>query len=163
MYMSVERMNRLITDKGIVVINGVCDKLGLPQFRRAEVAFIAEYVSVMKPLIQALDILQCETTVYMAYLLPTRMTLKEKMQFLLHNSSIKCCKPMVVSMDTAINSRFSQYIMNAKLIGAAIVHPNFSQIGSKTTNKKELIWNSWTTRFDSSISWLKTVIVQVQI
>ena len=77
--MSMERMNWLINDKGSDVMNGVCDKLDLPQFRRAEVAFIAEYVSVMKPLAQALDILQCETMVYMAYLLPTIMTLKEKM------------------------------------------------------------------------------------
>ena len=43
-----------------------CDKLGVPQFRRAEVAFrsIVEYVTVMKLLATALDILQCETKVY---------------------------------------------------------------------------------------------------
>jgi hypothetical protein len=64
-------------EKGLDVLNGVCDKLGLPQFRRAEVVFIAENVTVMKPLAQALDILQCETKVYMAYLVSTTMVLKK--------------------------------------------------------------------------------------
>jgi hypothetical protein len=68
-------------EKGLDVLNGVCDKLGLPQFRRAEVVFIAEYVTAMKPFAQALDILQCGTKVYVAYLVPTIMVLKEKMQF----------------------------------------------------------------------------------
>ena len=85
MYMCAEYMTKLITDKGIDVMNSICDKLDLPQFRQAELAFIAEYVSVMKPLAQALDILQWETKVYMAYLLPTIMNLKEKMQFPLRN------------------------------------------------------------------------------
>lgn len=58
------------------MLNDVCDKLGLPQFRRAEMSFIAEYVTVMKPLAQALDILQSETKAYVAHLVPTIAILK---------------------------------------------------------------------------------------
>ena len=40
--------------------------------------FVAEYVTAMKPLAQALDIHQCEMKVYMAYLVSTIMAVKEK-------------------------------------------------------------------------------------
>jgi hypothetical protein len=138
MFMSVERLNRLIGEKGMDVMNGVCDKLGVPQFRRAEVAFIAEYVTVMKPLATALDILQCETKVYMAYLVPTVMVLKEKMQFLLQNSSIQCCKPLVISLNAGIDKRFAQYTMNAELIASSIIHPKFKTAWIKDPEQKRL-------------------------
>ena len=44
--MAVERINTLITEKGIDVLNSVCDKLSLVQFRRTEIAFFSEYASV---------------------------------------------------------------------------------------------------------------------
>ena len=120
MFMSVERLNRLISEKGMDVMN-----VGVPQFRRAEVAIIAEYVTVMKPLATALDILQCETKVYMAYLLPTVMVLQEKMQFLLRNSSMQCCKPLVISVNAGIDKRFGQHMMNAELMASSIIHLKF--------------------------------------
>ena len=138
MFMSVERLNRLIGEKGMNVMNGVCDKLGVPQFRRAEVAFIAEYVTVMKPLATALDILQCKTKVYMAYLVPTVMVLKEKLQFLLRNSSIQCCKLLVISVNAGIDKRFGQYMMNAELIASSIIHRMFKTDWIKDAELKRL-------------------------
>lgn len=92
----------------------------------------------MKPLAQALDILQCETKVYMAYLVPTIMVLKEKMHFLLQSSSIQCCKPLAISVTAGIDNRFSQYIMNAELIAAAVVHPKFKTAWIKNNEQKRV-------------------------
>lgn len=91
-YFAVERLNRVVGDKGLDALNSLCDKLGLVQFRRTEVAFLSEYVTVMKPLATALDILQCETKAFMAYLVPTLVVLMQKLQFLQQTASIQCCK-----------------------------------------------------------------------
>ena len=45
---------------------------------------------------------------------------------------------MVVSMDTAIDSRFNQYIMNAELIAGAIVHPKFTTVWIKDNKQKRI-------------------------
>ena len=86
-YMAVERINRLVTEKGIDVLNSVCDKISLVQFRRSEIAFLSEYATVMKPLATALDILQCETKAYMAYLVPTLVVLLQRLQMLESNAN----------------------------------------------------------------------------
>ena len=91
-YFAVERLNRVVGDKGLDALNSLCDKLGLVQFRRTEVAFLSEYATVMKPLATALDILQCETKAFMAYLVPTLVVLMQKLQFLQQTASIQCCK-----------------------------------------------------------------------
>ena len=43
--------------------------------------FVAEYVTAMKPLAEALDIPQYEMKVYMAYLVSTIMVVKEKCSY----------------------------------------------------------------------------------
>lgn len=93
-YMAVERINRLVTEKGIDVLNSVCDKISLVQFRRTEIAFLSEYATVMKPLATALDILQCETKAFMAYLVPTLVVLLQRLQMLESNAntSLQFCR-----------------------------------------------------------------------
>lgn len=124
-YMALERLNRLITDKGVDVLNHVCSKLDLPEFRRPEVAFVTEFVTVMKPLAQALDILQCETNAYMAYYVPTLVILTNKMQYLQQSSTVQSCQPLVSAILHGVRDRFAADMSKAEYIAAAIVHPKF--------------------------------------
>ena len=66
-------------------------------------AFIAEYVTVMKFFDTAQDILHYKMKV-MANLVPTITVLKEIMLFLVQNSLVQCCKPHVISVNASIDS-----------------------------------------------------------
>jgi len=43
------------------------------------ISFLEEYTSVMKPVVQALNILQSETKMFMGYLLPTLSILRQSL------------------------------------------------------------------------------------
>jgi len=73
----MERMIRLIKDRGDDESRKLCTKLDVARSTNTEVAFLEEYVRVMKPIANALNILQSETKMYMGYLLPTICILKK--------------------------------------------------------------------------------------
>ena len=52
-------------------LNDVCQALNTPQFKKAELECLNEYVSVMQPVAVALDKLQGEKTAYFGHILPT--------------------------------------------------------------------------------------------
>jgi hypothetical protein len=135
-YMALERLNRLITDKGADVLNTVCCKLDLPAFRRPELVFIAEFVTVMKPLAQALDILQCETNAYMAFYVPTLVILIQKLGFLQQSSTIQSCQPLVSAILGGVTDRFAADMSKAEYIAAAIVHPKFKTAWIKDADQR---------------------------
>jgi hypothetical protein len=126
-FMAMERMDNLINEKGMAAMNSVCDKLKLPNFSTVEVKFIAEFVKVMKPFAKALNILQCETKSFMAYLLPTLVTLKDKLSgfAVAGNVNVRHCKPLAEALLAGIEQRFGNYFTDKELIAAAIVHPKF--------------------------------------
>ena len=74
-----ERLVRLIDAHGEDEFRRVCGKLDVQKFTAADVAFLQDYVAIMKPVAQALNILQAEDKMYMACLLPTISILKEKL------------------------------------------------------------------------------------
>lgn len=65
----------------------------------AEMAFLAEYVAVMKPVAIALNILQGESSVHMGFLLPTLHQLQTKMKKVA--SSSKVCVPLIKALQDA--------------------------------------------------------------
>jgi len=87
------------------------------------VAFLEEYVRVMKPVAQALNILQAETKMYMGFLLPNICILKEKLNKLQGTSTT--CKPLIKAMLETIDSRFAQIFVDKEAIAATILHPHF--------------------------------------
>ena len=102
------------------------------RFKQAEVQFLKDYIHVMKPVAQSLDILQGEknhSNVYMGYLAPTISLLKEKL--LERRSSTTGLEPLVDALLCGIDKRFNSILSDEKIIAAAIVHPKFKEHWTK--------------------------------
>jgi len=121
--LAAERMVRLMKDQGDDEFRKLCSKLDVPKFTAAEKAFLAEYVGVMKPVAQALNILQSEANMFMGYLLPTISILQEKLNTV--HATATVCGPLVDALLSAIDRRFEGIFRDKEAIAAAILHPQF--------------------------------------
>nr|XP_020477590.1 uncharacterized protein LOC109972796 isoform X1 [Monopterus albus] len=71
LFEAVERLLRIIRDKGEAAIRVICTGLNVPMFSPVEIAFLTEYAAVTSPVSQATNILQAEANIQMGWLLPT--------------------------------------------------------------------------------------------
>ncbi|XP_067216540.1 uncharacterized protein [Linepithema humile] len=78
----------------------------------------------MKPLAQALDILQSESGMYMGYLLPILKTLQEKLEKL-NKSGFTNCQSLITAIQQGLDKRFSTLFEKKELIIASCLHPKF--------------------------------------
>ncbi|XP_026825204.1 uncharacterized protein LOC113561872 [Ooceraea biroi] len=78
----------------------------------------------MKPVSQALDILQGETGMYMGYLLPVLKTVKEKLETL-NKSGFTHCQSLIAAVQQGLDKRFSTLFEKKELIIASCLHPKF--------------------------------------
>nr|XP_055038578.1 uncharacterized protein LOC129426347 [Misgurnus anguillicaudatus] len=101
----------------------VCTALKIKMLNTAELGFLAEYATVMKPVAMALNLLQGESSVHMGFLLPTLHQLQEKLKRLL--STCKACQPLVKALQEGILKRFGEVMKEPELIAAAILLPKF--------------------------------------
>lgn len=102
------------------------------RFSPAEVAFLREYCTTMKPLVKALNILQSESNTCMGWLLPVIHQLQSKFTGL--EKSSKTCLPLIIALQNGLQKRFGQMMDDPELAAAAVLLPKF-----KTT---------WTDRAD---------------
>ena len=123
-FLATERLVRLINEHENT-FSDMCSQLDVPRFSDVEVAFLTEYVSIMRPVAQALNILQSEAKMYMAYLLPTITSLKDK----LHHKQVSAtvCKPLLTALLKGLDRRFAEAFQDSEIIAAAILHPKFRQ------------------------------------
>ena len=113
-------------------MKAVCEAVGIPVFRDVELDFIDEYVDVLYPVAVALDRLQgqkSESMSFMGALIPTLLTVKQKLTDLTVSPSIRHCLPMAMVVLHALNRRFGMLInlqseANDYII-AAVSHPYF--------------------------------------
>ncbi|CAN7948299.1 unnamed protein product, partial [Ixodes hexagonus] len=90
-YEAMRCMNEILDEKP-ERMEELCLRLKLPVLRRPiEAEFIREYCEVMKPLANALDILQADENMFLGYLLPTVTATKRKLASL---SGLKYCRPL---------------------------------------------------------------------
>ena len=122
-YMATERLVRLIDAHGEDEFRRVCGKMDVQKFTAPDVAFLRDYVAIMKPVAQALNILQAEDKTYMAYLLPTITILKEKLHS--KQASADVCAPLITALLQAIDRHFANVFNDKEAIAAAILHPKF--------------------------------------
>ncbi|CAB1340558.1 unnamed protein product, partial [Coregonus sp. 'balchen'] len=105
--MAVERLLRIVKDKGEAAVRVLCTDFEAPMFNPAELAFLTEYAATMSPVTKAINILQAETN------------------FQILKLSLKYCKPLVDALQLGLKKRFSHMFHDPELIAAAILFPIF--------------------------------------
>lgn len=85
----------------------------------AEIAFLTEYCTVMKPVVKALNLLQSETNTHMGWLFPVIFQLKVKLSRL--ETSTKMCLPLIRAIQDSVKKRFGGMMEDRELIAAAIL------------------------------------------
>jgi hypothetical protein len=93
-----------------------------------EEQFLQEYVRIMEPFTQALDVLQNEEAMSIGCVLPTIKLLQEKMNLLSVDKSIKHCGALVKSILSSIETRFSSMFTDNHMRFAAITDPHFKTV-----------------------------------
>lgn len=104
----------------------------------------------MKPVTQALNILQSETNTHMGWLLPVIFQLEEKLDRL--QESCKVCLPLIIALQVGVQKRFGGTMEDAELIAAAILLPKF-----KTT------WTEKTDIIEAGMTMLIMIIIIIII
>ncbi|XP_056132955.1 uncharacterized protein LOC130110008 [Lampris incognitus] len=122
-FMAVERIIRIIQEKGEEAIRNICEEFKLKTLTQAEIAFLTDYCSVMKPLVKALNILQSETNTHLGWLLPVICQLQAKLKR--QETSSKMCLPLIKAIQDGVQKRFGVMMMDPELIAAAILLPKF--------------------------------------
>jgi hypothetical protein len=102
----------------------VFSHFGVDYFRPAEEEFLLEYVKILRPIAEALDVLQADKNISIGYLLPTLTILKTKFRKI-DERHPKHCQPMLREILKGIEKRFGSYFNDRELKLAAILHPRF--------------------------------------
>ena len=106
---SEEKMNYLLAGANLTRCSG------------PEVAFIRDFCGMMKPVAQALDILQGDKNMYMGFLLPTLVRLKEKLSQKVVVSTY--CKTLGEKLCFGIDKRFGHLFNEKQVVLAAVTSP----------------------------------------
>ncbi|XP_057197189.1 uncharacterized protein LOC130558653 [Triplophysa rosa] len=129
LFLAVERLLRIMKEKGEGAIRGICTNLKVPMFNPAEFAFLTEYAAAMSPVAQATNVLQAEANAMMEWLLPTINLLTVKLDRV--KLPLKYCKPLVDALQVGIKNRFGHMSGDPELIAAAILLPKFRTAWTK--------------------------------
>ncbi len=87
--------------------------------------FLSDYVKMMRPVCQALDILQGDKSVSMGYLVPTITILKDKLIKKKDNASCAAITALADALIDGLDRRFARY--NGEMIAASLLHPCFQK------------------------------------
>ncbi|KAL4008214.1 hypothetical protein ACER0C_002066 [Sarotherodon galilaeus] len=131
-YLAIERIIHIIDEKGEDAIRSICEEFKVKMLSPAEVAFLREYCTTMKPLVKTSNILQSESTSFMGWLLPVIQQLLSKLSRL--ETSSKTCVPLIRVLQNGLQKRFGPMIEDPELAAAAVLLPKFK--------------TSWTDRAD---------------
>jgi KRAB domain-containing zinc finger protein len=127
-FFAVQRLLDIISKHGEDKLNTLCTRLDLPKFTRNEIIFLTNYADVMAPVARAIDILQAEKKMFMGYLAPTILRVREQLSAKLESGASSMCKSLAEALISGIDSRFTGIIDDAETVAAAIIHPRFKTI-----------------------------------
>lgn len=94
-------------------IKALFKHFGIPYFRPAEEELIREYVKVMEPISEMLNVLKAEIKVSVGYF--TLTVLLDKMKALKESGNIKHCKLVFLKIIDSIKLRFKDSFNDEKL------------------------------------------------
>lgn len=110
-------------------INQCMRALSLPPFKEAELEFLDEYITVMKPIATSLDRLQSEIGIFYGDLLPTLLSTHMKLLHLETENRLRQCVPLLQAVIDGFRKRFDNYIRLDPSVNDAIMaslcHPFF--------------------------------------
>ncbi len=101
--------------------------------------FICEYVKVMKPLTEALDVMQNEENIAIGCMLPVINLVKSKLGDFQKDKTIKLCQPLLSAIQLGIEKRFGNFFYDSLLQLAAVSDPHYKTIWIKDAGDKESI------------------------
>ncbi|XP_045029271.1 uncharacterized protein LOC116923342 [Daphnia magna] len=105
--------------------NAIMDHFKLKKLTVAEQEFLKEFIKIMKPIADALDVFQNEEKMSVGCVLPVLTVLKEKLVIFKDNRSVIHCVPLVNCLLEGVERRFSSLFTDTNMILAAISDPHF--------------------------------------
>lgn len=125
LFTSLEQIYKLrekITDGSEVL--GITTPLSGSDFK-----FIAEYLTCLRPVAHAIEVLQGEKECSYGYLLPNIISLRRKLQSVQMQGNLECCQRIVAEMIENLQRRFHDFFViegNGKFAAvAAVLQPEF--------------------------------------
>lgn len=146
----------VIVARDLSLLNRFLSQLKIPILSPIEITIFKEYLSIMKPIAIALDILQGEENCYMDNALPVLDRLKSRLEdvSLVHASNFR---KLVLE---AVETRFSAFFDNTLYKIAAICHPKFKlnwiPIESEREHLKTVLQSKLSSGLESSSHSLLT-------
>lgn len=116
-YYAVER----IVDIGLEKVVDCQGVLGLSKMTEADMKFLKSYLTVMKPVVTAMKILESETDCYLSHMIPTIMGIERKLKC---NSDLTM-KPLTDALLNGLESRFGEIKTSYEYRMASCLHPKF--------------------------------------
>ncbi|KZS02518.1 Uncharacterized protein APZ42_000417, partial [Daphnia magna] len=135
---SVECVTKLIGSKNEELAE-VFHHFNIAPLTKTEEEFLIEYVRIMEPFTQALDVLQNEEKMSIGCVLPTIRLLQETMTEFSTDISIVHCQPLVSAVLLGLEKRLGLMFHNNHLRLASISDPNFKTIWADEEEKAQLI------------------------
>ena len=103
-------------------INSLFQSLDVRPITTDESVFLEEFIRVMKPVADGLDILQGEKTATAGHLVPTLLCILDEWKNI---GDLKYTTPLVNKMSTSIHRRFEKELSSDEFTIAAALHPAF--------------------------------------
>ena len=101
------------------------DHFKLKNLTDTEKQFLKEFIKIMKPISDALDVFQNEENMSIGCVLPVLTLLKEKLERFKDDRSIINCVPLINCLLEGVERRFGPLFTDTNMILAAISDPHF--------------------------------------
>lgn len=123
-YDSMERVQRLLKSKP-AELQSIFTAEKLRPITDGESKFLDEFIMVMKPLAVALDVIQGDSNVCAAFLLPTLQSVMADWRDIERENDLQYCCGLLSALIGDLNSRFEKELNSEYFQIAAALHPQF--------------------------------------